>query len=471
MKGFVSTPDDTVDFMVSLLFRGKPPAAENTILDPGCGEGAFADGILRWCEIQGSPVPRIVGVESHPGRASDARKKFADRPQVEIRGDDFLLSRPEQYDFIIGNPPYVPITGLTEREKASYRRRFATAQGRFDLYILFFEQALLSLKPGGRLVFVTPEKFLYVETAATLRKLLARLQVEEIRLVNEATFGERITYPTITTIVNGASDSPTQVVLRTGKSISLSLPANGRSWLPLFDGKRQTGNDKATLGDICRRISCGVATGADSVFVRRTRSIQLGEKPFAHPTIAGRQLGPANPDLCTDYSMLVPYRRDGALLDERYLGALGQYLSETKVRDRLMARTCVDRKPWYAFHESPRLEEILRPKILCKDITQSPRFWVERAGRLVPRHSVYYIVPKHPGQIDQLCAYLNSDTAQEWLSSHCQHAANGFLRLQSRILKQMPIPAGFANARDSAQPFADAPGRLTIETGPFSLRP
>jgi hypothetical protein len=77
------------------------------------------------------------------------------------------------------------------------RKRYTTAVGRFDLYLLYFERALSLLHPSGRLVFITPEKFLYVETAAPLRRLLASHGIDEIRMVDENTFPNLTTYPTI----------------------------------------------------------------------------------------------------------------------------------------------------------------------------------------------------------------------------------------------------------------------------------
>ena len=49
MKGFVPTPTETVDGMVELLFRERPPGSHDRVLDPGCGAGAFIEGIIRWC--------------------------------------------------------------------------------------------------------------------------------------------------------------------------------------------------------------------------------------------------------------------------------------------------------------------------------------------------------------------------------------------------------------------------------------
>jgi len=87
--------------------------------------------------------------------------------------------------------------------------------------------------------------------------------------------------------------------------------------------------------------------------------------------------------------------------------------------------------------------DVLRPKLLCKDICAKPFFVLDTAGKLVPRHSVYYIVPNEPRVLGTLAEYLNSEAARRWLQNHCQRASNGFLRLQSHILKRLPLPASF----------------------------
>ena len=442
-RGFVETPEEIVDQMVERLFKGRHPKPTDYILDPGCGTGAFLRGIVRWCRQLMIKSPRLIGIESDPQRAKAARALLAETKQVEIREQDFLAESTEMFDFIIGNPPYVPITALSEAEKQFFRARYETARGRFDLYLLFFERALKSLKSDGRLVFITPEKFLYVETASPLRCLLSDFQIEELVLVDESAFGTLITYPTITTVVNRLPRRNTTIVRRDGSVTEARLNGAAKSWMPIISGI-ESSSSWLTLQDVCLRISCGVATGADSVFVRPAAELDPELIPFAYPTIAGRELSGSGSLPTGKYSMLIPYNRNGDLLPENRLGALGRYLSRSAIRSRLMARTCVRRKPWNAFHETPPLKDILRPKILCKDITQSARFWIDRSGSLVPRHSVYYIVPRHEAELDELCAYLNSRIAAEWLNAHCQRAANGFLRIQSNVIKQLPLPSHFA---------------------------
>ena len=442
MKGFVPTPPDIVDLMVGKLFRARAPGNEASVLDPGCGNGEFVEGILRACAANGWAVPRIVGVELDPFRAAAAQRRFRAVPQVEIRHTDFLRPSNETFDFVIGNPPYVAITGLSPAERIEYRSVYLTATGRFDLYVLFFEQALRLLAPRGRLVFITPEKFLYVETARPLRGLLCRHQVDELHFAGEATFGDRVTYPLISTVTTRRGANSTRIIRRNG-SVSKVTIGTSASWLPLIEGFALPASPTTrTLADVAVRISCGVATGADSVFVVPTVDLSAELMPFAHPTVSGRQITPSH-ELVLKSSLLAPYDADGRLLPERQLGALGRFLGEDERRQQLEGRTCVAHKPWYAFHDNLPLADILRPKLLCKDITEEPFFVVDHSGHLVPRHSVYYIVPADPVDLEPLAQYLNSGEARSWLRAHCQRAANGFLRLQSHILKQLPVPAEF----------------------------
>lgn len=448
MKGFVPTPESTVDLMVDKLFCKRPPRPSDRVLDPGCGTGAFIQGVVAWCSSHKRPLPQIFGIESDPRHVPGARSRFGQCTQIQILQQDFFSSEIGQFDFIVGNPPYVPITELSVQERQTYREQFATARGRFDLYILFFEQALKMLKKGGRLVFITPEKFMYVKTAEPLRRIIAAMHVDEIQQVDEETFGGLVTYPTITTISNSNNHEKSLIVLRNGLKRVVNLPADGSSWLPhLFPCENV--QSELTLRDVSLRVSCGVATGADSVFIRRTESLDKCLLPFALPTIAGRDLPPQSGGLATECSILIPYIKTGRLMEENQLGHLRAYLSDPPIRSRLMKRTCVRKKPWYAFHDNFPGSEMLVPKILCKDIASEPKFWIDEKGEFVPRHSVYYIVPKSQESIERLCEYLNSDSARRWLESNCQRAANGFIRLQSNILKDLPIPPGICSSNSS----------------------
>lgn len=456
MRGFVPTPAAVVDLMVAKLFGEEPPPPGATVLDPGCGDGAFIDGVLRYCYSRGWQTPRIVGIELDPTRARPTAQRFRGRSQVEIREQDFLAPLSETFDYVIGNPPYVAIDGLSADERAQYRAMYRTARGRFDLYLLFFEQALRALRLHGRLVFITPEKYLYVETARAMRELLQHRRIEELHFVSESTFGTHVTYPLITTLSASRGMRATQVIARDGQSSRVTIRTSD-SWLPIVRGCTER-SSSLRLADVTTRISCGVATGADGVFVVPTVGLPHALSSFAYPTLSGRELVRYQTDGSRS-SLLAPYDRGGRLLSEEQLGALGTFLGEPHRRKKLTARSCVSRKPWYAFHDSLPLTELMRPKLLCKDICERPQFVADRTGEIVPRHSVYYIVPSDESDLDALLVYLNSDEAVRWLFGNCQRAAGGFLRLQSHVLKRMPVPPHVTQA-GKARLIASAGGHV-----------
>jgi hypothetical protein len=98
------------------------------------------------------------------------------------------------------------------------------------------------------------------------------------------------------------------------------------------------------------------------------------------------------------------------------------------------------------------MQDILQPKLLCKDITEEPHFWKDNTGAVVPRHSVYYLIPEDNVDMNELQEYLNSPIAQAWLEGNCQRAANGFLRMQSTVLKKLPVPEEFGETKQSTLP-------------------
>jgi tRNA1(Val) A37 N6-methylase TrmN6 len=438
------------------------------VLDPGCGEGAFLEPVLEaYCQEaarRGRDVDWLVdhvrGVELDPTAAKRARASATvvlHRYGYEVTDSDlrrmcvhtdFLESEARGWDLIIGNPPYVRLEGIPSPLRVSYRARFSTATNRFDLYFLFFEQALRLLRQGGRLCFVTPQKYMQVASGAALRGLLASRTLEEIRILDEGSFEALVTYPAITQLTNSSRPKGHRLVVRNERmGFVRKMPQDGfarEPWAQVFttgssDVLPESG---ATLRDICTRIGVGIATGADEVFVLEKHEARSIPDHLLVPSVSGRDLSSTlGKDVMTDHVMLFPYDSQGKLLRESELGSALHYFHQAPIEAMLRNRTCVrsSRKPWYAFHETPRPRELAQPKILVQDVQKAPRFHLDTRG-LVPRHSVYYIVPQPGVDIRELLGYLNSVEARQWLVGHAQHAANGHFRIQTLTLRRLPVP-------------------------------
>ncbi|NEU56271.1 Eco57I restriction-modification methylase domain-containing protein [Halorussus sp. MSC15.2] len=439
MKGHVPTPDEVADHIVAKLFDGQKPEQGDRILYPGLGTGPFVAAVERYCEANDYPIPDGVGIDSDPELIAQARDNHTDR-NVEVVERDFLddVSDLGEFQFIVSNPPYVPIEGLDEDEKQRYKETFDTAVGRFDLYILFFEQSLDLLDDNGRLSFITPEKFEYVDTGAPLRRILTNHHIEEIEHVAEDTFSGLVTYPTITTLSNSEAEE-TRVVHRDGSTETVTLPGDGESWASTVRaGEIELDETGVTLGDVTVRVSCGLATGADSLFVMEEDEVPPQLEEWAWKTTSGRQLS-TNDGPESGTRVICPYRKNGNLIPEDELGDLGDWLELNE--ERLRDRSCVEKgKVWYSWHENPPMQDVLQPKIVCPDIIEEPKFWLETEGDVIPRHSVYYIIPEDSVDLHELHDYLNTPEVQEWIEQHAQKAHNDYYRMQSRVLKKLPVP-------------------------------
>lgn len=110
------------------------------------------------------------------------------------------------FDIIIGNPPYINAIQLTksvgEPTKKYWKEKYESARGTYDIYILFFEQALKVCKEGGLVSFITPNKYLSSPYGAALREFITKnyTLVKVIDLSQVRVFNDPSVYPVITII-------------------------------------------------------------------------------------------------------------------------------------------------------------------------------------------------------------------------------------------------------------------------------
>ncbi|WP_321927870.1 type IIG restriction enzyme/methyltransferase [Paraburkholderia guartelaensis] len=70
----------------------------------------------------------------------------------------------ERFDAVIANPPYIDSERMINEGQRALRerlaRRWPSARGNWDLYIVFMELGLALLRPGGAMAYLTPDKWL-----------------------------------------------------------------------------------------------------------------------------------------------------------------------------------------------------------------------------------------------------------------------------------------------------------------------
>ena len=156
----------------------------------------------------------------------DLRREHGDGRFLKSLGDFALgmaLKHVIRYRYVVGNPPYVRVQNLPEFQRAYWAERYTWVKGSFDIFIPFLERAFLNdrgrrpgwLEEGGRLGYITPNRYLNVNYAASLRTELPKkarvLSVTDLGAVTfeppgadqaSRLFKEAMVYPAITILEN-----------------------------------------------------------------------------------------------------------------------------------------------------------------------------------------------------------------------------------------------------------------------------
>ena len=141
--GQVFTPPAIVEAMLRLRRNA------GRVLEPACGDGAFS-----------RRLPGCVAIELDAAHC----------PAEALHLDFFAYPEAEQFDTIVGNPPYVKARDIQPGTRQRLHSRLLN--GHSNLYLHFIEKCVRHLKPGGELIFITPRDFLKSTGSARLNTWL-----------------------------------------------------------------------------------------------------------------------------------------------------------------------------------------------------------------------------------------------------------------------------------------------------------
>ncbi|MCD8020641.1 MAG: hypothetical protein LUF92_14005 [Clostridiales bacterium] len=86
---------------------------------------------------------------------------------------DYLRCEPHEYDYVVGNPPYITYHDLTDDQRSFLKKRFLSCnKGRFDYCYAFIEAGMRDLSSIGRLAYIIPYSILRNKFASTTRNII-----------------------------------------------------------------------------------------------------------------------------------------------------------------------------------------------------------------------------------------------------------------------------------------------------------
>lgn len=479
LLGQIYTPRFVVEKILSDIGFEKPDILGKTILDPACGDGRFltvaAEKIIEFSpkEALQENLEKICGwdidakaiedcVENLNALIKPLRIQVNWRVQVCDSLRKIVDLNTQKFDFIVGNPPYIRIQHLEEKERNFIQRfyRFCKS-GSTDSYIAFYELCDFLLKKDGVCGLITPNTFFYSETAKLMRAYFASKKTI-IKLVNYGDiqlFDNATTYSAITVFGKQPREefifeqAKTATEFET-RSVSFQEIKNQKIWqLRVKSPAPQKG---VKLKDICK-IHVGITTLCDKAYIFSIQNIKNEskcvlakthfkgwvklEKAILKPIIKASKLK-SGTDEIKEY-ILFPYQKINGkhrIIPEEKLKtefplAYDYLLSVKKELDK---RDNGKPNPvaWYAFGRSQGLNTSFGKKILFSPMNRRPNFILVE-NEETTFYSGYCI--KYEGDDEFLLQQLNSERLADFIAASSRDFRGGWKAYNKKALEEFTI--------------------------------
>lgn len=492
-RGAVFTRREVVDFILDLTgYTEDQPIHEKRILEPSFGGGDFLLPIIerlldvwRAARPNGSAIDElgdaIRAVELHYDTFSSTyaavvallkRKGMPANTATALASSwlsqgDFLLAEMEgEFDFVVGNPPYVRQELIPAPLLAEYRSRYQTMYDRADIYIPFIERSLSVLSDGGSLGFICADRWMKNRYGGPLRSLVSErfhLKVYVDMVDTPAFHSDVIAYPAIT-IISRDAPGATRIAHRpaidqatlTTLADLLRAPTLAKEIGPVRELARVTNGAEPwllesadqmalirrlegcfpTLEDVGCKVGIGVATGADKAFIGDFDALDV-EPDRKVPLVTTKDIMSGEVEW-RGQGVINPFAESGGLVDLDEYPRLRRYL---EARQEVIAkRHCAQKAPanWYRTIDRITPALAARPKLLIPDIKGDAHIVFE-GGELYPHHNLYYVT-SDDWDLRSLQAVLLSAVTRLFVATYSTKMQGGFLRFQAQYLRRIRIP-------------------------------
>jgi type I restriction-modification system DNA methylase subunit len=482
--GQVYTPNFIVSKILDDVGYNSPKILGKTIIDPACGDGRFLSEIVKRiikfslendlqknleC-VYGWDIDEIAIMECRKNLNNLIKDKNIDiQWNINVinsikkyeKPDLFVFSITQKFDFIVGNPPYIRIQHLDLVQRNYIQRNYEFCQsGSTDIYIAFYELCINLLSENGICGLITPNTFLFTETArplrlyfATNKNLLQITNYGDIQLFEDAT-----TYSAITIFNNQKNQNfkfQKATSEQTFEEKIVEFSELKEPFWQLTTEKTEKIKGKK-LKEICN-IHVGITTLCDSAYIFPIESIDENfvlantklkgrvklEKEILKPIVKGSKLKHSEEKIRE--FVLFPYQKTNekhTIIPENELKTKFPFAYEylLSVKSELDKRDNGKLNPvaWYAFGRSQGLDTSFGEKIIFSPMNEKPNF-VLYSNPECTFYSGYCIKKINGFSIESLMFQLNSDRMDKFVSMSSRDFRGGWKAYNKKIIENYEI--------------------------------
>ncbi|BCY28970.1 Eco57I restriction-modification methylase domain-containing protein [Flavobacterium okayamense] len=381
------------------------------------------------------------------------------------------------FDVIIGNPPYLRVQGLREnfeKESLFYEKKFKSATGRFDVYVLFMEHSYNLINQKGVVSFILPHKFLISDFGVGIRNFFVDKKAVEslIHFGSEMVFADASTYTCIINLsknnkqFNYKQIKPLEIFDVFDFEIIDYKILSGEKW-NLNSQCEQSLIDKInkqplTIKDVFENISQGVVSVGDDIYLMKGKIIGdkfIGfsdkinqeitlEANIVRPLLKGEDVKKYK---CLDANYYcfypheekngktIPFEEDNFKsnypLAYQYILPFKNELIEKKIRYK------TNPKAWYSLHRSREISLFEQEKIITPEISLGTNMTLDTKS-LFHNTKCYTLAKNKFIKEDNKfwLAILNSKLLWFYLSSTGYVLRGGFFTFKTKYLEPFPLP-------------------------------
>ena len=330
------------------------------------------------------------------------------------------------FDIVIGNPPYVDsetMSASVPEVRETLRQRYITAQGNWDLFVVFVERGIRLLCSEGYLALIVPNKLISAKYTTALREYLAGFAPTEIRDYSHlGVFQEADVYP-ITILVqrsDGNKPDVSVVVMR-------------------------------TINEVASRVAVpSAAFGADidwAKYFQPEEVVALLLKLAEVPRLSGRYgpvLGAATVAEAYEIKKVVAESRTGHGKRLVNTGTIDPYCSLWGVRDTqyIKGRYSYPVVPEAALRRisTTRADQANAVKIIVAGMSKRVEAFLDKGDHLAGK-STTVVFGKHE-DLKFLLGILNSSVITFYLNTfyHSLKMAGGYINVGTEVVSSLPVP-------------------------------
>ena len=362
------------------------------------------------------------------------------------------------FDIVLGNPPYLGFQKVPNKEYN--KKNYLTADGKYDLYVLFIERALWLASKTGFISYICPSYFYKRNYGKKTRELLLNNTsiVFIADFADHQIFDSALTY----TCIFGASkikrEDNTVIVLGTSLKIEEAHQINQDSLSePTWNlGKKDSNSilqkveckSKYTFGDITKSISQGIVTGNNDVYLieDETAIIYSLEDVYLHRAAKGKDIG--NGEVKDGgYSIFYPYKLNEkgktVCISEQELkeNSPKMYNYLLQYKDKLLSRGYFanSKKDWFELWNPRKMEHFFHRKFVFSEIGIANDFVLVDKCFYTDSACGAELKEQFLQNEKAIYMYLNSKLATYVYKKVSVPKANGYCIYKNAFLKNFPI--------------------------------